>query len=147
MPTSTILESDRRSEVYEWLTEQAKSLGIPAFLQRHQAKEFDGRLYVPVYIADATDAYDSVTKLQLLEDTWNYREPEPSARIFLVPTDERPPEAEVYEPVRRAISRYDEAFSVFRATRSPEEADRALEEMKAAKVAELEASELYERAA
>ena len=140
MPTTARMRS--RQEIYDWLTKQARALSIEAFLITHQAKVYEDRLYLPVYIANSSDAYDDVTKLQEMESSWNYQEPAPHPRVFLLPADEsdKPGWTEAYAPVQQAIDRYHEAFDVFRAAASPEEMQKALKEMEDAKTAELEAS-------
>lgn len=132
----------RRQEIYDWLNRAAEHLGIKATLLPHRAKMSDGRLYLLVHIGNAVDAYDEATKLQKLESSWNYQEPEPHPRVFLLPADESdmPGWAEDYAPVQQAIDRYHEAFDAFRAAASSEEAQKALREMEDAKTAELEAS-------
>ncbi len=147
MPTIARMRS--RQEIYDWLTEQARALSIEAFLITHQAKMYEDRLYLPVFIANSSDAYDDVTKLQELESSWNYQEPEPHPRIFLLPAEEsdKPGWAEDYAPVQQAIDRYHEAFDAFRAATSSEEAQRALRDMGDAKTAELEASRHLSHAA
>ena len=129
-------------EIYDWLNRQAEHLGIKATLLTHRSKMSDGRLYLLVHIANAVDAYDEVTKLQDLESSWNFQEPEPHPRVFLLPADEsdKPGWAAAYTPVQQAIDRYFEAFDAFRAAASPEEVRKALKEMEEAKTAELEAS-------
>ncbi len=146
---STVSPVINRSEIYAWLAEKAKNLGIEAVLITHQAKVYEGRFYLPVYIANSTDAYDDVVKLQELENTWNYQKPEPHSRIFLLPADEdeKPGSAEAYAPVQQAIDSYYDAFDAFRAAGSSEEAQKALQEMEAAKASELEASKQLDRAA
>ena len=131
-----------RQDIYDWLNEQAKSLGIKATLLTHRAKMSDGRLYLLVHIENAVDAYDEAMKLEELESSWNDQEPEPHPRVFLLPADEsdKPGWTEAYAPVQQAIDRYYEAFHAFRAAASSEEAQKALQEMEAAKAAELEAS-------
>ena len=131
-----------RQEIYDWLSERAEHLGIKATLLTHRTKMSDGRLYLLVHIGNAVDAYDEATKLEELESSWNYQEPEPHPRIFLLPADEsdKPDWAEAYGPVQQAIDRYHEAFDAFRAAASPEEVHKALKEMEDAKTAELEAS-------
>jgi len=147
MPTITRIHS--RQEIYDWLTEKSRAIGIAATLITHQAKMYEDRLYLPVYIANSTDVYDDVTKLQELESFWNYQEPEPHPRVFLLPADEsdKPGWAETYTPVQQAIDRYHEAFDDFSAAASPEEVQKALREMEDAKTAELEASRQLSRAA
>lgn len=116
---STMSPIINRSEIYEWLADQAKRLGIEASLLTHQAKLYEGRLYLPVYIGNSTDAYDDVVKLQKLESTWNSRKPEPYPRIFLLPADEdeKPGRAETHAPIQQAIDRYYDAFDTFRAAK------------------------------
>ncbi len=95
------------------------------------------------------DAYDEATKLQELESSWNYQEPEPHPSVFLLPADksDMPGWTESYTPVQQAIDRYLEAFDAFRAAKSSEEAQKALREMEDAKTAELEASRQLAHAA
>ena len=130
-----------RQEIYDWLNRKAEHLGIQATLLTHRANMSDGRLYLLVYIGNAVDAYDEVTKLQELESAWNYQEPEPTPRIFLLPADEsdKPDWVDTHAPVQQAKDRYYDAFDAFRAAGSSEEAQKALKEMEAAKMAELEA--------
>lgn len=131
-----------RQEIYDWLNEQAKQLGIDAALLTHRANMSDGRLYLLVRIGNAADAYDEASKLQELESSWNYQEPAPNPRVFLLPAEESdmPGWTEAYTPVQQAIDRYYEAFDTFRAATSADEAQKALKEMEAAKEAELAAS-------
>lgn len=139
----------RRQEIYDWLNREAERLGIKATLLTHRTKMSDGRLYLLVRIGNAVDAYDEATKLQELESSWNYQEPAPHPRVFLLPADESdmPGWTESYTPVQQAIDRYLEAFDAFRAAKSSEEAQKALKEMEDAKTAELEASRQLDRAA
>ena len=138
-----------RQDIYDWLTEEAKRLGIEATLLTHRAKMSDGRLYLLVYISNSVDAYDEVTKIQELESSWNYQEPAPHPRVFLLPADEsdKPDWAESYAPIQQAIDRYHEAFDAFRAAASSEEAQKALKEMEEAKTAELSAARQLDHAA
>jgi len=131
-----------RQEIYDWLSKEAEQLGIQATLITHGATMSDGRLYLRVYIGNAADAYDEASKLQELEGSWNYREPDPQPHIFLLPADEgdRPERAEAYAPVQQAIDRYHDAFDAFRTAENPEDAQKALKEMENAKAAELEAA-------
>lgn len=131
-----------RKEIYDWLNEKAKQLAINATLITHRAKLSEGRLYLPVYIGDVGDAYVGAEKLQELEASWNYQEPDPQPHIFLLPADEseKPGWTEAYAPVQQAIDRYHDAFNVFRAAGSSEEVQKALKDMEEAKTAELEAA-------
>lgn len=132
-----------RQEIYNWLNEEAKRLGFDAVLLTHRANMSDGRLYLLVRIGNTADAYDEVTKLQELESSWNYQEPVPNPRVFLLPAEESdmPGWAKAYTPVQQAIDRYYEAFDAFRAATSAEETQKALKEMEDAKEAELAASQ------
>jgi hypothetical protein len=147
MPTITPLH--RRQEIYDWLNKRAELLGIKATLLTHRANISDNRLYLPVYIANSTDAYDDSVKLQELESSWNYQETEPHLRVFLLPADasEKPSWAESYAPVQQAIDRYHEAFDTFRAAASSEDMQKALKNMEEAKAAELEAAKQLDSAA
>ncbi len=131
-----------RQEIYDWLNRKAKQLNIEATLLTHRANMSDGRLYLLVRVSNATDAYDEASKLQELESSWNYQEPAPHPRIFLLPAEESdmPGWIESYTPVQQAIDRYYEAFDAFRAATSPEETQKALKDMEDAKAAELSAS-------
>lgn len=131
-----------RQEIYDWLNKEAEQLGIQATLITHGAKMSDGRLYLRVSVGNATDAYDEASKLQELESTWNYQEPEPHPRIFLLPADEsdNPGWSESHAPIQQAIDRYYDAFDAFRAAGSSEEAQKALKDMGEAKAAEVEAA-------
>ena len=139
----------RRQEIYDWLNKQAENLGIEATLLTHRANMSDGRLYLLVHIANALDVYDEVTKLQELESSWNYQEPSPRPLIFLLPAEEadKPSWIETYAPVQEAIDRYDDAFETFRAAQNSKDAELALQDMKLAKAAELEAAREMDRAA
>lgn len=143
MTVSANIQPLARQEIYKWLTQEAEHQGIEATLITHKARMSDGRLYLLVHVANATDLYDEVTKLQELESAWNYQEPTPHPRIFLMPAEEsdKPGWAESYAPVQQAIDRYHEAFDVFRAAAGREEAQKALKEMEDAKTAELEAKQ------
>ena len=142
MIMETITRTHTREEVYGWLAEKARALGIEVSLITHQAKMYEDRLYLPVYIAGSKDVYDDVTKLQELESSWNYQEPEPYPRVFLLPADEsdKPGWSEAYRPVQAAKDRQSEAFDAFRVAASSEEVRKALKDMEDAKTAELEAS-------
>ena len=145
----TIAPMQSRQDIYNWLTKEAAYRGIQATLITHKASMSDGRLYLLVHIGNASDIYDEVTKLQELESSWNYQEPEPNPRIFLMPADEsdKPDWTESYAPIQQAIDRYHEAFDMFRTAASSEEAQKALKQMEDAKTAELEASRQRDRAA
>ncbi len=138
-----------RQEIYGWLSKEAERLGIQATLITHGANMSDGRLYLRVYIGNAADAYDEASKLQELEGSWNYQEPDPQPHIFLLPADEgdRPEQAEAYAPIQQAVDRYHDAFDAFCTAGSPEEAQKALKEMENAKTAELEAARQLNHAA
>jgi len=138
-----------RQEIYDWLSKEAEQLGIQANPITHGATMSDGRLYLRVYIGNAADAYDEASKLQQLEGSWNYQEPDPQPHIFLLPADmsDRPESAEAYVPIQQAIDRYYEAFHAFRTAKSPEDAQKALTEMENAKTAELEAARQLNHAA
>ncbi len=144
---ATASKSQSREQIYNWLNKQAKKLDIQASLLTHKANMLKGRLYVPVYIENSTDAYDNSGKLQELEDTWNYQEPEPSLKVFLLPTDSRPAWLEPYAPVQKAIDRFDDAYDLFRAADNWDDAKKALREMETAKEAELMAKEQFDVAA
>lgn len=143
----TASKPESREQIYGWLNKQAEHLGFQASVLTHQAHMRNGRLYVPVYIENSTDAYENAGKLQELEDTWNYQEPEPSLKVFLLPTDNRPAWLEPYAPVQKAIDRYDDAYGLFRAADNWDEASKALRAMEAAKEAELKAKEQFDAAA
>jgi hypothetical protein len=136
-----------RKEIYDWLTLQAKKLHIEASLLTHEARMYEGSLYLPVYIANSIDVYDDVAKLQKLEDTWNLEGGKSEPRIFLVPSDKKPEWLEARAPMQQAIDQYYEAFDAFVAARSAEAADVALEAMKNAKIAEFQAERSLDRAA
>lgn len=142
MTVAVNIQPIARQEIYKWLTKEAEHQGIQATLITRKARMSDGRLYLLVHIANAIDLYDEMTKLQELESAWNYQEPEPHPRVFLMPADDsdKPGWIESYAPVQQAIDRYHEAFDAFRAAKSPEEAQKALKEMEEAKTVELEAS-------
>ncbi len=134
-----------RQEIYDWLNQEAEQRGIEATLITHGATMSAGRLYLRVYIGNAADAYDEASKLQELEGSWNYQEPDPQPHVFLLPTD-RGNEAErakAYAPVQRETDRYHDAFEAFRSAISREDAQKALTEMEAAKAAELEAAKSF----
>lgn len=149
MTVAANIQPIARQEIYEWLTKEAEHQGIQATLITHKARMSDGRLYLLVHIANAVDLYDEMTKLQELESAWNYQEPEPHPRIFLMPAEEgdKPGWTEAYVPVQQAIDRYHDAFDAFRTAGSPEEAQKALKEMENAKTAELEAAKRLNPAA
>lgn len=136
-----------RKEIYDWLTLQAEKLHIEASLLTHEARMYDGSLYLPVYIANSNDVYDAVAKLQELEDTWNVSSVKHEPSIFLVPSDKKPEWLEAHVPTQQAIDRYYEAFDAFVEARSVEAADKALEAMKNAKIAEFQAEHSLEYAA
>lgn len=138
-----------RQEIYDWLNKEAEQLGIQATLITHGAALSDGRLYLRVFVGNAADAYDVASKLQELEGTWNYQEPEPYPRVFLLPADEsdEPERASAYAPVQQETDRYFDAFEAFRTSESDEEMQKALKEMGDAKAAELEAAKQSDRSA
>ncbi len=136
-----------RKEIYDWLTSQAEKLHIEASLLTHEARMYDGSLYLPVYIANSNDVYDTVAKLQKLEDTWNVGNVKREPSIFLVPSDKKPEWLEAHLPTQQAIDRYYEAFDAFIEARSTEAAEKALEAMKNAKDAEFQAEHFLEHAA
>lgn len=149
MVTAVDTKPVSRQAIYDWLKREARDRGIEATILTHRASMSDGRLFLLVHIGSPVDAYDEVTKLQELEDSWNYREPEPHPRIFLLPADEsdKPGRAKAYAPIQAAQDRYHEAFDAFRTAGSSEEAQKALKEMEDAKAAELEAARHLDRAA
>jgi hypothetical protein len=75
-------------EIFDRLRAEAQARGIHATIYSDHAEERGGWLYIPVYISDEDgkyDAYDKVSLLQDMEDSWNDQEPKPSPRVFLRP--------------------------------------------------------------
>ncbi len=143
--TANTRRASSRQEIYDWLNKEAKLRGIEATLVTHGAKLSAGRLYLRVYVGNAADAYDEASKLQELEGSWNYQEPDPQPHIFLLPADgtDEAERAKAYAPVQKETDRYHDAFEVFRSAASREDAQKALKEMENAKTAELEAAKQF----
>ena len=146
--TANTRRTSSRQEIYDWLNKEAKLRSIDATLIAHGAKLSAGRLYLRVYVSNASDAYDEASKLQELEGSWNYQEPDPQPHIFLLPANgsDEPERAKAYAPVQKETDRYYEAFDAFRAAKTSDEAEKALKEMEEAKMAELEAAKQFSHA-
>lgn len=142
---SLLAQPYSQEEVYSWLDSQAKSFGVQAWVFVNSASFENGRLYLPVHIENAGNAYERAAKLQDLEDSWNNQEPRPEPQIFLVPARNNPPRDVAWAKVEQAMQRKLEAVDAFGNAKSSEEQEQAAAEFQRAKQAEeelLQADEL-----
>ena len=142
MPTPLTIQS--REEVYRWLREQAKKLGLNVTLLPDDARMEGHWLYLPVYIENVVDSYDNALKLQKLEDTWNDQEPAQEFHVFLVPA-KNPLRQAAMERVSNALQRKINAVDAFGKAANREQQEKAAAEFRDAERAENEAQQAYER--
>jgi hypothetical protein len=75
--------------ISDYLDADSRKRGIHAEVFRDSIRDVDGWLYVPVGISSTSDALETATLLQQMEDGWNTTEPEPSVKILLIPARSR----------------------------------------------------------
>ncbi len=125
-------------EVYDWLYAQAEKLGLQIFVLSEDEKMQSGLLTLPVYVEGALSIYDSVLKLQKLEDTWNDLEPRPQPSLFLVSV-KNPVQRAIWNRVDKAVERKMKAANALADAVDEAEERRALAELRAARLEEKQA--------
>jgi len=143
---SPALESDttvhEREEIYQWLRDQADRLGLHIVLSEDDARMRSGYLYLSVYIREARDPYDFAVKSQMLEDTWNDREPQPEPPLYLTP-EKSPEQRAVWQRLWGSRDRKTEAANTVAEAGDDITQQAALNELRAARAEELRAEKEY----
>lgn len=125
-------------EVYDWLYVQAEKLGLHIFVLSEDERLQSGMLTLPVHVEGALSIYDSVIKLQKLEDTWNDREPKPQPSLFLVSV-KNPVQRAIWNRIDKAVERKMKAADAVADAANEAEERRALAELRAARAEEVQA--------
>jgi hypothetical protein len=83
---NTVGTTTELEEMYSVLRAEAARRNIPARLLTTQTKYEGERLVViPVALDGMTDIVERADALGDIEEAWNYREPPPFLRVFLLP--------------------------------------------------------------
>jgi len=131
-----------REEIYQWLRDQADRLGLHVVLSEDDARMQSGYLYLSIYIREARDPYDFAVKSQMLEETWNDREPRPEPPIYLTP-EKSPEQRAIWQRLWEARDRKTEAANAVAEAGSEIEQQAALVGLRAARAEELQAEKEY----
>ena len=145
MPIATALNTNIKhsfEEVYDWLYEQAQLLDIEIVLYPEQASMEGHYLYLPAYLPGGKDAYDYAVKLQKFEDIWNDQEPRPDPLLNLIPA-KSPVQNAVWERLWISRERKNEAADAAAAAEGEAAQQKALAELRAARLEEVQAQEDY----
>ncbi len=129
-------------EIYRWLQVQAEELGIDLVVYADKSSMEGHYLYIPAYLPGGKDAYDYAVKLQKFEIAWNDQEPRPDPPINLIPA-KSPAQNAVWERLWRSRERKNDAADAAAAAEGEDAQQKALAELRAARLEEVQAQEEY----
>ena len=129
-------------EIYRWLENQSRKLGIEIVLYREEARMDGTYFYIPAYLPDGKDPYDYAVKLQKFEDAWNDQQPRPEPPINLTPA-KSPAQYAVWQRLWESRERKTSAADAVAEAGSESEQQAALIELRAARADEVLAEKEY----